>query len=494
VTSDRLRNPALRAFPQKVAADPRSGSTLSGGISWLFAVAGFAVGGRIISDNSLLTHLATGNLIVEQGRVPAADPYSHDFVGMAWTVQSWLASLVYSQAVSLGGEPMLRLIHGLLAALVMAGVWRLTAPARQLVTRVGLALLPLLVGGSLWSPRPFMFGLVGMVVVLLVMRGLVRPWALLPAMYLWVNSHGSFPLALVLIGAAAVGQVIDERRPPITSLRIGGWMVAGMMFAGFNPVGPRLWWFPVMLLSRGEALEEVVEWAPPSFDKPVDYVYLGLLPLLVVAAKRGMPWADLLPALGFFATGLLAIRNMATASLVIVAMVAPTLTELVGRTVGDERGRPARMVTVAGVTGLAVSVFVAATSPGLVLDRYPVDAFDYLEARALAPSDDVIVVHREGVGNYLTYRYGAEAGVFIDDRFDFYPVDRTKDHLTLVYGGDYRDVLDRHHADVVVWERDSELTDWLDEEPGWDLAYRDDEWVVACRTSGPAADRCKRSR
>ena len=103
-------------------------------------------------------------------------------------------------------------------------------------------------------------------------------------------------------------------------------------------------------------------------------------------------------------------------------------------------------------------------------------------------------MHREGVGNYLTYRYGAEAGVFIDDRFDFYPVDRTKDHLTLVYGGDYGDVLDRHRADVVVWERDSALTDWLDEEPGWDLAYRDDEWVVACRTGGPTADRCKRSR
>lgn len=472
--------------------DNTSGSTLSGGICWLFAVAGFAVGGTVIADNSLLTHLATGRLIVEQGQVPGTDPYSHDFAGMAWTVQSWLASLVYSRAVLVGGESVLRLIHGLLAALVMAGVWRLTAPARQLVVRVVLALVPLLIGGSLWSPRPFMFGLVGMVVVLMVIRGLVRPWALLPAMYLWVNAHGSFPLAFVLLGAATVGHVIDERRPPIAHLRLGAWMIGGILLAGINPIGPRLWWFPVMLLSKGEALEQVVEWAPPGFDKPVDYVYLGLLAVLIVAAKRGMPWADLLPAVGFFATGFLAIRNMAPASLVIVAMVAPTLADLVGRTVGDERGRPARMVTAAGMTGLAVSVIMVLNSPGLALDRYPVDAVDYLEDRALTPADGVVVVHREGVGNYLTYRYGAGAGVFIDDRFDFYPVERTKDQVTLLRGGDYRDVLDRHDAEIVVWERESAFTDWLDEEPSWDLAYRDDEWIVACRVTGPVAARCAR--
>ncbi len=466
---------------------PMNRFTVRGGFAWLLAVAGFAVGGRVISDNSLLTHLATGRLIVEQGRVPGADPYSRDFVGMAWTVQSWLASLVYSRTVELGGEPALRLLHGLLAALVMIGVWRLTAPARQLVVRAALALLPLLIGGSLWAPRPFMIGLIGLLVVLLVMRGSVRPWALVPAMYLWVNSHGSFPLALVLLGAAGVGFLIDERRLPAAHLRLAGWAVLGILLAGLNPVGPRLWWFPFMLLGRGDALEQVVEWAPPTFEKPVDYVYLVLLPLLMVAAKRGMPWADLMPAVGFFIMGLLAIRNMAPASLVVVAMAAPALADLVGRAVGDEHNRAARMLTVAGATGLAVSAVAVLTSPGLSLDRYPVDAVGYLEDHDLVPGDDVVIVHREGVGNYLTYRYGADANVFIDDRFDFYPIERTDDHLTLLYGGDYRDVLERNEADVVVWERDSTFTDWLDVQPGWDLAYRDDEWVVACRTAGTTA-------
>ncbi len=465
--------------------------TVADGFGWLLAVAGFVIGGKIISDNSLLTHLATGELIVERGWVPDADPYSHDFAGRPWTVQSWLASLLYTRAVDLGGQSALRLLHGALGAAVMVGVWRLVAPARQLLVRAGLVVVPLLVGGALWSPRPFMFGLVGIIVVLLVLRGEVRPWALIPAMYLWVNTHGSFPLALVILGAAGVGHMIDRRQVPVRHLRLTGWMAAGILVAGLNPVGPRLWWFPLMLLGRGEALDEVVEWAPPSFENPVDFVYLSLLPILVLAARRGLPWTDLLPAVGFFATGLLAIRNMAPASLVVVTMAAPALAGLMGRTIGDEVGRRARMLAVAGGTGLVVSAIAVMSSPGLSLDRYPVDAVTYLEERALLPADDSVVIHREGVGNYLTHRYGADAGVFIDDRFDFYPVDRTRDHLTLVYGGDYREVLDRHRADIVVWERESDLGDWLDADPGWDLPFRDDEWIVACRSGSRAADSCR---
>ena len=463
---------------------------MAGGFAWLLAVAGFAVGGRVISDNSLLTHLATGNLIVELGAVPSADPYSRDFAGAAWTVQSWLSSLLYARAVDLGGEAVLRLLHGLLAALVMVGIWRLCAPARELVTRAGLTVVPLMIGGALWSPRPFMFGLVGLVIVLMAIRGLVRPWALIPTMYLWVNSHGSFPLALLLLGAVAAGEVLDRRDWPVSPLKLLGWASAGVLLGGLNPVGPTLWWFPVMLLSRGEALDQVVEWAPPGFDEPVDFLYLALLLPLMVAAKRGMRWADLLPAAGFFAMGLLAIRNMAPASLVIAAMTAPSLAGLLGRTAGSDRGRAARMLAVAGMAGLAVSSVAVLTGPGLSLDRYPVDAVSYLEERALMASD-VVVVHREGVGNYLTHRFGAGAEVFIDDRFDFYPVERTKDHLTLVHGGDYGEVLDRHGAEVVLWERDSALADWLEESPGWDLAYRDDEWVVACRSVGTVGVRCQ---
>ena len=323
-------------------------------VGLVLALAGFVVGARIISDNSLLTHLATGDLIVDRKQVPSTDPYSRLFSGESWTVQSWLASVLYSWSVRLGGDSMLRVLNGFLAWLTMAGLWRLVAPARQLATRVLLVIAPLLIGGTYWAPRPFMFGLVGLVAVMLVLRRQLAPWTLLPVMWLWVNTHGSFPLAVALVGAAAVGSAIDDRRLPRHHLQVGAWVTAGIVLGGLNPVGPRLWWFPVqLLLGRGEALERVVEWSPPSFDKPAEYIYLALLGLIFVAAKRGLAWADLLPAAAFFAGGLLAVRNIAPATLVVVAMTAPAFAGLLGQELGLQQNRLSRALSVAGACGLA---------------------------------------------------------------------------------------------------------------------------------------------
>jgi hypothetical protein len=219
-------------------------------------------------------------------------------------------------------------------------------------------------------------------------------------------------------------------------------------------------------------------------------VYLVGALILVVAAKRGLPWAALLPALGFYVTGLLAIRNIVPASVVVVAMVAPAMAGFAGSGLGNRGGILARGGVVAGAAGLVVTAVAVMLSPGLSLDRYPVDAVDYLEARDLVAADDVVVVHREGVGNYLTFRYGPDADVFIDDRFDFYPVSQTSDHLELLYGVDYEEVLDRQEADVVLWQADSSMGEWLIDEPSWSLAFSDDEWLVVCRRSSSVVDRC----
>ncbi|MDH3294780.1 MAG: hypothetical protein OER95_10730 [Acidimicrobiia bacterium] len=467
-----------------------AGFRLSQSIGLIVALSGFVVGARIIADNSLLTHLATGDLIVATAEVPDVDPYSRQFAGEPWTVQSWLASLVYSWTVRLAGTPGLRLVHGLAAWAVMAGCWRLTSPANQLAVRTGLTVFPLAIGATFWAPRPFMFALLGLVVVLLVLRGFARPWVLLPTMWMWVNSHGSFPLAVVLLGAVIVGSLIDHRRVPRRELAILAWTAAGIGVGGVNPVGLRLWWFPFQLLGRGEALERVVEWEPPNFERPAEYLYLVGALIIVIAARRRLPWADLLPALAFFAGGLLAIRNIVPASVVIVVMVAPALAGLIGAETGERRGVLARGGSLAALAGLLAAGFSVLVSPGLTLERYPVNAVGYLEDHGLVANDEVVVVHREGVGNYLTYRFGSRARVFIDDRFDFYPVSQTSDHVELLYGVDYDEVLDRHQADVVLWQTESGLADWLAETPDWSLAYTDEDWLVACRRSSPVIDRC----
>lgn len=464
--------------------------SLSCGLGLLVTLMAFVVGSRAMTDNSLLTHLATGDLILDGASVPTTDPYSQTALGESWTVQSWLVSVLYASVEQLFGISAVRALHGLVAGAIGLSVWQLVRPARQVVARMALTLLPIFIGAGLWSPRPLMFGLLAVTLVLQVVQ-LQRPvWWLLPVMWLWVNSHGSFPLGVALVVAVAIGAEID-RRDTAREWQIVRWSLAGTALGAINPLGPALLWFPVQLLWRREALEQVVEWQAPSFTNPAEWAFMAAIGLLVVAAKRGAGWRSLLPAICFAAGGLLAIRNLAVASIVIVVLVAPVFADFYGADDGRSASIVSRALTKASIVGLGLALVVVLVRPGLDLSLYPTGEVDLLEERGLVANEDVVLIHREAVGNYLTYRFGAAASVFIDDRFDFYPLSVTKDHLTLLDGGDYAEVLDRRAADVVLWSAETPLAAWLTATDDWEIAVENDDWIVACRVGGPVFTRCR---
>lgn len=456
------------------------GPRLETSIGWLMAVLGFLIGSRVIADNSFFTHFATGNQILSNGSVPTTDPFSFTAPGEAWTVQSWLASVTYRGLYETLGFWSVRILNGGLTAFITLGLWRLTKPARGLLPRVLLIGSALTVGALMWTPRPLLFGLACMVVLIEVVEFRRPMWWLLPTMWVWVNTHGSFPLALVFLGAVVVGEMLDGNRRPERELRLLGWTIGGIALGAVNPVGPRLLTFPFELLSRREALEDVAEWASPNFSRPSEWAFLGLAFGLVVAAKLGASWRHLLPAFGFFVTGLLAIRNLNPAVLVLVAGVAPALSSVKGSLDGSGRGFPARAI--AGVAGAALVALmaVAMVEPALDLDGYPVEEVDWLEARGLVGSGESTLLHRDIVGNYLELRYGRDANVFIDDRYDFFPRSVIDDHATLYFGGDFEAILGRYEPEAVLWESEGLFADWLRSEPsGWTVMLDDDEWLVA---------------
>jgi hypothetical protein len=126
----------------------------------------------------------------------------------------------------------------------------------------------------------------------------------------------------------------------------------------------------------------------------------------------------------------------------------------------------------------------------LGLDPYPQAEVDALESRGLLRSDEVVTVYREAVGNYVTWRYGDEALVFVDDRFDFHDLDLLDDHRRLHAGTGAEAILDGREADVVLWQADLALADWLRAAQAWTVAVDGEEWLIACRTGSPAAERC----
>jgi len=475
-----LRPPGPRPAPAPApdGSGPRPGAGLGLGpvLAALAGTWGLLVGVTRLHDNSFLTHLATGRLILERGGVPRVDPYSFTAAGDPWVVQSWLASLVYAGTEELGGLGAVRLLNGALCAALGVLVWALTARSRSVAVRVAVTAAVLAAAPDLWSGRPLLFGLIGLALVLLAAEGRLDPRWLVPAGWVWVNTHGSFPLALALLVLLAVGTRLDtgawggERR-------VLGWAAAGLALGAVNPLGPRLLLFPALVGGKSEAFRSVAEWQPPGYDTLAQSLVLAVLLAGALGLARRPSWRAALPLVAFGGLALTATRNGAPFLLVAAPVLAGAVPDL-GPAVAGVRRAVLRPAAVA-VAVLALVFGVAALQgPHTALGAYPVDAVAWMEDEGLW-GPEARVVAPDYVGNYREALRGEEAGAFIDDRVDMYPLALIQDYRTLLDAGPgWPAVLARYRATAVLWPAESPLGGALARDAGWRVVHRDERWQV----------------
>lgn len=442
------------------------------------ALWGLAVGLAPLRDNSFLTHLATGRLILADGGVPRTDSFSFTAPGDPWVVQSWLASLLYAGAEEVGGLVVIRLLVGALTAGLALVVWCLTRRAQGLLPRIALTAGALVVGLAFWSERPLLFGLLAFGLVLLAAEGDLDPRWLVPVLWVWVNAHGSFPLAFVALVLLALGRRMDGGQPA-RELRALKWAAVGLVLAAVNPLGPGLLTFPLELLRRSDSFTTMVEWQPPAFDSIPQWVFLLQVLAAMVLLVRHPRWRAALPTVAFVGASLLAVRNVPAASLVMLPGMAAA-----ARGLGTVDGA-ARSHLTAGAVAALVGLGAVLTASSMAqadtdLRAYPEEVVTWMEDHDLIGTD-VRVVSRDFVGNYLTARYGPDrARVFIDDRVDMYPPSVVRDYHVLLDGEPgWDEVLRRHRADAVLWDRAEPLAQLLVASPDWEVVHSDDEWLVA---------------
>ncbi len=456
-----------------------------------FALLGLRLGLRRLGDNSLFLHLRTGIDMVRTASIPRVDPYSFTARGRPWVVQSWLAEATYGMAHRLGGFAGVRLEHGVLYALLawlLARRARTGSPARTALA----AALALGVGVVYWSPRPLAFGLVAFALTVTVVVEGRPPWLLVPVVWVWVNSHGSFPLGGAWLVLVALGQWLDRRgdagrsRPPVLP-----WLVAflgGLVVSMLNPLGPRLLLFPLTVLDKREAFHHVVEWRPLDLGSPSGLftaTFLAAAVVVVVRGRQRLGWSDLLPAGSMVLMGLLAQRNLPIAAVALAPVLARALQVPPGAAPPASADGGRLHVVLAGLLGGLALLFAATAvrEEPLDLQGYPVTALDL--ARQQVPlrrlvTDDV-------AAGYVILVHGRHAGVFVDDRVDLYPVELTLDYLRLIEGrGRALDILNRYGAEVVVWEAQQPLVRRMEGSGDWRRVGVRDGWAVLVRARAPA--------
>ena len=149
-----------------------------------------------------------------------------------------------------------------------------------------------------------------------------------------------------------------------------------------------------------------------------------------------------------------------------------------------ESGREQRINRILALTlAVAFIMFGASilTRPGLDLDPYPDEAVSFMEAEGLL-SDAHRIAHRDFVGNYLELRYAGRVPVFIDDRYDMFPVEVSQDYRAFIEVKPRAlEILDDRRIDVVLWDKGHPFQTLLVVSGRWQEVHADDDWVVLRR-------------
>jgi hypothetical protein len=458
-----------------------------------------------VTPNDFWFHLATGRETWEGGRVPIHDAFSFTQTGAAYYNQAWLAQLAFYGLHCLGGLELVVFFH----ALVITGaVVMIMALCRELggskrVTAIVICLVTLPMGAPHFGVRPQAFAFLLFALVLWLVWGSRhraaaerdassgRLWAVPPAVCLWANLHGSFPLAIAVIGAAVVGDAAARRlglAAPAAAFdrKLVIVAAASVVASLLNPVGWKVWAYVFELSTSPVISEFVMEWQRPSLRDAMGVAFFVALALVVAAiarAGRRPDPAEVLLVAGLLVLALAALRNTGWLGFAAAAVIARLWAGRLPDRAPGQSGSPRLNLALVAVLALAALVAlpwirVHTESPIAALHgaHTPVAAARALDALEDPPAR---LFHEVGYGSYLAWAR-RDAKVFIDPRFELYPRSLWRDYMLLSAGLEVERIVEAYAIDGMLADKQlqSGLVAALRADAGWRLVYEDDEAVI----------------
>jgi hypothetical protein len=458
-------------------------------------------------DPDFWWHLRIGRWMVENGRLPSTDIFTHTVPSHVWTDHEYLTEILMWLVYSATGVVGLAIAFGLLT---WAGFWLMyrQVSRRQPWVIVGIGLAIGAVAGSpIWGPRAqmitFFLTCLELYWLQAYLSGRSRTIQLFPlVMVLWANLHGGWVIGFVWLGVALVAELIawawDRENPAHRAhVRLLAIITAASVVAvAATPHGLSLYPYPFQTQGSVAQQRLIVEWFSPDFHQVFLRPFEAMIFLVVIgfAFKRPSVY-ELLLTLVALGLALQSVRNVA----LFVAVATPVMINTYSaywKELAAARGwklelPPRRIFAV--ITSIVLAVIVFATSLHIVdgvsparqksLDTasYPVGAADWLAAH---PEVGTKMYNQYGWGGYLAYRFYPEPNRKV---FIFGEAALMGDHLLNEYQdvqtlrSDWKQVLERYGVDYVVYNRGEALANVLATQPEWTLAYQDSVAVIYVR-------------
>jgi hypothetical protein len=485
----------------------------------LFALI-FTMAVRVPTDTDTWWHLRSGEYIVRTHSIPRHDIFSHTVAGKPWIDHGWLAQIAIYLLYAAFGYAGLGL--ALAAVVTLAFVFVFLQSEENLYLRAFITVLAAITSAVVWIARPqivsFLLTAAFSYILYLYKRRERDYLFLLPLLtVLWVNVHGAFITAFILLGCYVIGEVLnnllghkDDRvlsYSEIASL-IKVSLIALVVLV-INPNTYQMYLYPFKTVGIGALRDYIQEWASPDFHQFHLHPFIWMVLLILAAvglSRRRIDFTDLVLTAFFCYMSLWAGRNMALFALVTApvlmrygAEAIKTLWEAIRSydvTQGflDELGRtqltPGPWLTAFNWLILILVLLLGAIKvyqplrPEVnlaVQEEYlPLEAMQFIRDNNLPGP----MFNSYNWGGYLIWHLYPDYPVFIDGRTDLYDDEFIREYvkITLAKPG-WREVLDQYSVNFILIESDSILAAFLAEGNEWQSVHADTIATVFLRNA-----------
>jgi hypothetical protein len=444
-------------------------------------IAVVALGSQL--SNDVFWQMASGQWMIAHHSVMGLDPFSYTEAHRRWITDEWGSSIALAGLSKLVGNaayPLYAIVLGGLCLFVTAAYARALGARGGRVAAIVL-LLAAGISGVLAGDRGLDFSLVWLPLELLLLTKARRDprwlWCLPLLCVVWVNTHGSILIGLIVLGVELgwslvperiVGRIGGVRQSPHTgplALALLGSLAASCL----TPYGPGLLTYDIGVSMNGQIGQYINEWNSPDFHS-VMVVLAYCIPLAVIVAvirTKRVPLLEGTLGAVFFIEALRT-QRLAIYLMVVAAGLAATLP---ARPVW---GTTARRVAVVFYAVLAIVLLAQPSVPaGSISPTLPVQAFNYLEAH---PGR---VFTEYTWGDYSIARHRA---TFVDGRTDLFEGKvLTEFFAVTTQTTNPEPVLAAYDVSYVVWAPNAGMSMYLEHNPRWHVVDRSSVALVFAR-------------
>jgi len=468
-------------------------------ISLILFVALLALGlGRapVFGDADTAWHLAAGDHILAEHVIPLYDSWSFTAAGETWYNLSWLFDIGISKLVEVTGFSGLYLLTLFIFAGSIAGMAHYSLKRGANPLAVFLLCIPVLLiiyGGTIARPNMCSVAMAIMFYWLLHRyreTSRLKDMFLLPVlMTLWVNLHGGFLLAFILIGIFLAEAILHNNR---NRMRDYGFIIAACMATTLiNPYGFAVYYGAYKTISGTFDKSFITEWAPVRVG--YDIAMTAMLALVICignATDKRIALVDRMLAVFVLFLALSSARHSAIAALLMMPYLSLRLSYVLDesriaqrfRTI-DNAIRTDLQKNDVKIMGMGM-VLLATSLLALPYPRYALLSEPVGFSKKLFPIAEAAYVAEHyphlhffndyNLGGYLDYLWHGKVKVFVDGRASsLYSSALLQDYTDFTeskgFGGRAEVIAAYYHIDgLILPHTDNIRLPW---NPYWKLAY-----------------------